>query len=411
MDFKAASSDTMLELEDALERILSAVQPLGEETVPLNSAVGRVLAGPVASPVDIPLFDNSAMDGYAVRAADVAAACEQNPVSLQVGGRIAAGEMSEGSVDAGTCVRLFTGSPLPRGADAVVMQEDTRTDPVNSDKVRFIDSVRPWENVRLRGEDVKRETVLVQGGGRLTAGHVALLAAAGVKEVRAGRQPIAALLATGSELVEPGQPLRPGAIYESNRLMLSAQARQAGAVARVFPLVPDTLSAAREALHAALADSDVLVTSGGVSVGEFDFVKKAFEQLGGHLDFWRVSIKPGRPFVFGRAEGKFLFGLPGNPVSALVTFLLLARPALLRLQGAADTGLPKSTGRLAETLTNPSDRRHFMRVVVDDSGQVRSTGAQASHILSSLARANGLVDVPPKASLASGTMISVLRWD
>ena len=401
----------MLELEDALRRILSAVQPLGEETVPLDSAAGRILAAPITSPIDIPLFDNSAMDGYAVRAADVAGAREQNPISLQVCGRIAAGEVFEGSVEPGTCVRLFTGSPLPGGADAVVMQEDTRTDPANPHRVRFLDAVRPWENVRLRGEDVKREGALVQEAGRLTAGHLALLAASGVKEVRVGRRPTAALLATGSELAESGQPLRPGMIYESNRLMLSTLAHRAGAVARVFPVVPDTLPAMREALHAALSDCDVLVTSGGVSVGEFDFVKKSIEQLGGHVDFWRVAIKPGRPFVFGRAQGKLLFGLPGNPVSALVTFLLLARPALLRLQGAADTGLPKSFGRLAETLANPSDRRHFMRVVVDETGEVRSAGAQASHILSSLAGANGLVDVPPRASLAGGTMISVLRWD
>jgi len=401
----------MLELEDALERILSAVQSLGEETVPLESAAGRVLSRPVVSPLDIPVFDNSAMDGYAVRAADVAAAREQNPVSLQVRGRIAAGEVFEGSVEPGACVRLFTGSPLPRGADAVIMQEDARTDPADPDRVRFVDGVRPWENVRLRGEDVKQEAVLVQSGVRLSAGHLALVAAGGVKEVRVGRRPTAALLATGNELVEPGQPLRPGMIYESNRLMLSVLAQQAAAVPRVFPLVPDTLSAARDAFHGALADCDVLVTSGGVSVGEFDFVKKAFEQLGGQLDFWRVSIKPGRPFVFGRAQGKLLFGLPGNPVSALVTFLLLARPALLRLQGAVDTALPKSMGRLVETLTNPSDRRHFMRVIVDDTGQVRSAGAQASHILSSLAGANGLVDVPPKACLAAGAMISVLRWD
>jgi molybdopterin molybdotransferase len=153
------------------------------------------------------------------------------------------------------------------------------------------------------------------------------------------------------------------------------------------------------------------VTSGGVSVGDFDFVKQAIEQLGGLLDFWRVSIKPGKPFVFGRAQGKLFFGLPGNPVSALVTFLLLARPALLRLQGATRTGLPESGGVLAETLANPADRRHFMRVSVDDAGRVRSAGAQASHMLSSLAGANGLVDVPPNASLTAGTMISVLRCD
>jgi molybdopterin molybdotransferase len=401
----------MLELEDAQERILSAVQPLGEETVPLSSAAGRVLRQSVVSPIDLPPFDNSAMDGYAVRAADVAAACELRPVSLEARGQIPAGEVFAGIVESGTCVRLFTGSPLPEGADTVVMQEDTRVNTANPGEVRFIDAVRPWENVRLRGEDVKCGTVLVQGGDRLTAGRLALLAAAGVEDVRVGRRPTTGVLATGSELIESGQSLRPGTIYESNRVMLAAQAQRDGVIARVFPLVRDTPSAACEALRAALNECDVLVTSGGVSVGEFDFVKQAIQSLGGELDFWRVSIKPGKPFVFGRAHGKLLFGLPGNPVSALVTFLLLARPALLRLQGARDTGLPKSSGLLTETLSNPGNRRHFMRVAVDDAGRVRSAGAQASHILSSLAGANGLVDVPPNASLSAGTMVPVLRWD
>ena len=401
----------MLELEDALNRILSAIQPLEHETVALTDAADRVLWEPILSPVDLPRFDNSAMDGYAVRAADLAAASAEKPASLQVRGKVAAGEVFAGNVAAGTCVRLFTGSPLPTGADAVVMQEDTRLDPSRPDTVWFLEAVRPWENVRLRGEDAKRGATLAQTGDRLTFGQISLLAAAGLLELKVSRKPRVGLLATGSELEEAGRPLRPGQIYESNRVMLAALVKRAGADPEIFPLVPDTLEATRSALESALARCDAAITTGGVSVGEFDFVKAAFEQMGGQLNFWRVSIKPGKPFVFGRLGRKFLFGLPGNPVSALVTFLLLARPALARMQGACEPGLAQCPGTLTGPLTNPADRRHFMRVAQDHAGRVRSVGAQASHLLSSVAQANGLVDVPPRTTYASGTAVIVLRWD
>jgi molybdopterin molybdotransferase len=219
------------------------------------------------------------------------------------------------------------------------------------------------------------------------------------------------LLATGSELQEPGQPLAPGRIYESNRLALAALLRHVGAVPRIFPLVADELAATSRALEEACSQCDAVVTTGGVSVGEMDFIKRAFGQVGGELEFWKVAIKPGRPFAFGRCRGKLLFGLPGNPVSALVTFLLLVRPALLRWQGAANLSLPALPGVLAEPLANDGGRRHFMRVKVDSVGRVYSAGIQASHVLSSVAVANGLVDVPPNTTLGAGTAVSVLRWD
>jgi len=401
----------MLELEQALQRILSSVQPLDLEKVSLQEAAGRVLAEPTVSPVDLPLFDNSAMDGYAVRAVDLANASGNDPRALRMIGKVAAGNVFNGTVRAGTCVRLFTGSPLPCGADAVVMQEDTRVDPVPSEQVWFFDAVKPWENIRLQGEDIKRGAKLAETGSRLTAARAGLLAATGITEITVARQPRVALLSTGSELTEGARPLLPGKIYESNRVMLAALMKRVGAVARIFPPAPDTLEGTRAALETMLNESDAVVASGGVSVGEYDFVKAAFEKLGGELVFWKISIKPGKPFVFGRAGKKFLFGLPGNPVSAFVTFLLLVRPALAAMQGAAETGLPQSIGVLAEPLTNPGERRHFLRVLVDDAGRVSSAGTQASHRLGSLAEANGLLDVPPQTSLPAGASVSVLRWD
>jgi len=401
----------MLELEEALNRILSVVQPLDPETVLIEEAPDRVLAEPAFSPLDLPPFDNSAMDGYAVRALDLAGAGADHPLPVRLIGKAAAGEVFPGALEHGTCVRVFTGSPLPIGADAILMQEDTRPDPTEPDRVWCLEAVKPWENVRLQGEVVKRGAKLAGPGSRLTAGHVALFAAAGISQVHVARRPRLSVLATGDELVENGQPLLPGQIYESNRVMLATLARRAGAVPLLRPLVPDTMEATRSALEKALAESDAVVTSGGVSVGESDFVKAAFERMGGQLDFWKIAIRPGKPFAFGRAAGKLLFGLPGNPVSALVTFQLLVRPALAAMQGAAETGLPGSNGVLIEPLANHGDRRHFVRVVIDAAGRVRSAGTQASHYLSSLANANGLVDVPPRASLPAGAAVLVLRWD
>ncbi|HEX4644747.1 MAG TPA: gephyrin-like molybdotransferase Glp [Verrucomicrobiae bacterium] len=401
----------MLELESALEKILAALPPAEGEDIPLAQAHGRVLMERILSTVDLPLFDNSAMDGYAARSEDLKGAAPESSVQLRLLGKVAAGQMFAEEVKAGTCVRLFTGSPVPRGADSVIMQEDTRLDPACPGAVSFLDCPKPWENVRLQGEDLKRGAMVVEAGGILNPGRLGLLAAVGVMRVRVGRQPRVGLLASGSELVEGGQPLFPGAIYESNRLALSALIARAGGVSRVFPLVRDTLTETRRALEQALTECDMVVTSGGVSVGEMDFIKTAFEELGGQLQFWKVAIKPGRPFAFGRWKKSFLFGLPGNPVSAFVTFLLLVRPALARWQGAMDTTLPAHPGILAEPLANPGNRRHFMRVRVDQSGKVRSTGAQASHILTSLAEANGLVDMPPQTTLESGSTVPVLRWD
>jgi molybdopterin molybdotransferase len=400
----------MLELDEAVSRILSVLPVPVAEPVAIGQAYGRVLAASAHSPVPLPPFDNSAMDGYAVRAGDTASAGAQHPTRLRIVGKAAAGETFAGELAAGQCVRLFTGSPLPRGADAVVMQEDTRLEPGHLAEVLVLQPARPWENVRLQGEDIKAGTEIASAGSVLGAGQVSLLAAAGLAVIQAGRRPGVALLATGSELIEPGQPLGPGQIYESNRAGLAPLVQRAGGVPRLLPLVPDTLAATRSALETAFRDCDLVVTSGGVSVGEMDFIKRAFADSGGELQFWKVAIKPGRPFVFGRLQGKFLFGLPGNPVSAMVTFLLLVRPALLRWQGATEVSLPAHPGVLAEPVANPGPRRHFLRVRIDAAGNVRSAGAQASHMLSSLAAAGGLVDVPPGTTLPQGATVPVLSF-
>jgi molybdopterin molybdotransferase len=401
----------MVELEEAIARILAALPTPQAEVVSLPEAWKRVVLEPVSSPIDLPPFDNSAMDGYAVRALDVLEAKAEAPVCLRLAGRVVAGEVFPGEIKEGDCVRLFTGSPMPKGADAVVMQEDTRVDPGKPGEVFVVDAVRPWENVRFHGEDVRAGASLAQPGQVLSAGRLSLLAAAGVQRVSVGRRPNVGLISTGTELAEPGQALRPGHIYESNRVGLDALIRNTGARSILFPLVPDRPEATEEAILTGFKECDIVVTTGGASVGELDLVRSSFKRLGGEIEFWKIAIKPGRPFMFGRLGARLLFGLPGNPVSALVTFLLLVRPALLSAQGAADVALPTVQGILKEALSNPGSRRHFVRVRMDPQGGVVAAGSQASHLLLSFAAANGLVDIPPESSLAAGSSVAVRRMD
>ena len=406
----AALADA-LELESALKRINEALPSPQREDVALPDAASRIAFEEVLSPMDLPSFDNSAMDGYAVRAEDTAATNSSQPVRLRNRGILAAGESFSGELGPGECLRLFTGAPLPAGTNAVVMQEDARPDAAGADVISIVAPVTPWENVRFRGEDVKRGQRLCGRGQRLGFGHLALLAATGHATIAVGKPPAVSVLATGSELREPGAPLLHGQIYESNRAALRGLIAAVGPLPRLAPIVADTLVETRNSLQEAFASSDMVISCGGVSVGEFDFVKRAFEDLGGCLEFWRVNIRPGRPFVFGRLGERFLFGLPGNPVSAVVTFLLLVRPALLRWQGAADCHLPRTAGILAQPLQNHGERRHFVRVRIDESGMVHPTGTQASHILNSLAAANGLVDLPPQAKLSPGDKTPVLLFE
>jgi molybdopterin molybdotransferase len=399
----------MTGLEEARTQILQMVGSVGRETVSLKRAAGRIAADSIAANHDLPLFDNSAMDGYAVRSIDVSRATMVKPAKLKILGKVAAGEVCDKRLEQETAVRVFTGSALPYGADAVVMQEDTiDADP---DHIQVLEPVKPYENVRLKGEDVRKGDTVLREGTTITPAFVGLLGSLGVAEISVFKRLKVGLIATGSELLEPGAPPSDGKVFESNRAMLASFIERIGAEANIYPIVRDDLATTQAAFEKAFSENNVVVTSGGVSVGEFDYVKQAFEAIGGTQNLWKVNIKPGKPFVFGRKGDKFLFGLPGNPVSALVTFVLLARPALLRMQGAINVDLPSHMAVLAEQLTNRGDRRHFIRVCVESSGNVRLSGTQASHMLSSLAAANGLVDVPAGKTLEAGANVQVWRLD
>lgn len=396
----------MWTLEEARSRLLADLPRLPLESVPLEVAVGRFIPSELAAAIDLPPFDNSAMDGYAVRAEDTRGASPEQPVRLRRIGATAAGNVFTGRAEVGDCVRVFTGSPLPAGTDCVIMQEDV--DATESDIV-VREPARPWEFVRFRGEDVAAGSTVLSCGARISPAAIGLLAALGLPHVTVCRRPRVAIIATGSELQPAGTPLEPGRIYESNSPMLEALLRTAGAQISHRLWVPDDARRTAEALAETLSSADLVVTAGGASVGEHDLVRSAFTGLGGSVEFWRIAMKPGKPFFYGRLGERILLGVPGNPVSAFVTALLLVLPAVLSMQGAEDPLPPDSAGVLAEEVSNPNSRRHFVRVILNRAGQVHRAGVQASHALSPLAAATGLVDVPPRTTLAAGDTVRVLR--
>ncbi|MGZ3586650.1 MAG: molybdopterin molybdotransferase MoeA [Candidatus Limnocylindrales bacterium] len=411
----------MLPLEEALQRMLAGLQPLPAEEVPLEEAVGRVLAAPVEAAVTMPPWDNSAMDGFAVHAADIAAAAPGHPVTLRVSGEVAAGHAPIGRVVSGTAMRVLTGAMLPPGADAVVPVEETDAAPGLAElpaTVAVLAASPPGQHVRRAGSDIVAGQPLLRAGTRIRPATVALLASAGHARVVVHRRPRAAILSTGDELAPPGEPLGPGQIHDSNGLMLVALARQAGAEPRRLAPAADTLDAVLDRLSDARAWADLIIASGGVSVGARDVVRLAFEAIG-RVDLWRVAVQPGKPLAFGHADGVLLFGLPGNPVSSYVTFQLFVRPVLYALEGQADpTRRRILRARLAEPVTKAADRRAFLRVslardpAVPDGWLARLAGGQGSHVLSALAAADGLAVVPEgQPGLPAGAEVDVWLTD
>jgi len=402
----------LMPLDEAWSRLKDAAlahraaQPPLTERVDSFEALGRVLAQSLTSGVDVPPLDNSAMDGYALRAADVASASADAPALLSQAQRIAAGQVG-GVLQAGTCARIFTGAPVPPGADAVVMQEHAQ--PQADGSVAFAQAVPPGHNVRQRGEDIASGQTVLHAGVALTAAGLGVAASVGAQQLSVFKRPRVAVLTTGNELVMPGQPLPEGAIYNSNRHTLRGLVQACGGQASDLGIVPDQLEATRAALRAAAADHDLIITSGGVSVGEEDHLRAAV-LTEGELDFWALAIKPGKPFVFGairRHDGSraLYMGLPGNPAASFVTFLLLVRPVLALLAGqgwAVPQALPL---RAAFDWPRPDKRREFLRARLEASGQVSLYPHQGSGVLTSAAWADGLVDLAPGQTVCEGDTV------
>jgi molybdopterin molybdotransferase len=391
----------LLSIEEALSRILGHAGRLPSEPVPLVEAAGRVLAEPAVSRVDLPPFPSSAMDGFAVRAGDT-------PASLPVAFRVAAGAPSAERLPDGAAASIATGGAVPEGADAVVPIENV----VELDgKIEVTDAAAQGAHIRPRGGDVEEGQVVVDAGSRLGAAQIGALGAAGVATVVCSTRPRVAVLATGSELRAPGEPLGAGQIFESNRAMVAAVLTSAGAVVEPLPVVSDDADLHREALARGL-EADVLVTTGGVSVGLHDLVRTIARELGVEEVFWGVAVKPGKPLSFGVRGTTLVFGLPGNPVSALVGALLFVRPALLALQGLADPRLQLEVGRLASSLRRNGRRDEFVRArrrLADDGIVLEPVAGQESHMIVRAATADALVQVPRgSGELAPGAAVRYL---
>jgi molybdopterin molybdotransferase len=399
----------MLTLDEALSRLLSAVRPLpatDSERVSTFDALGRVLAEDVRSGLDVPPADNTSMDGYALRCADVPAVGTVLPVSQRIPAGVVGAPLQPGSV-----ARIFTGAQVPAGADAVVMQEQCEQ---VGDAVRINTVAQPGQWIRRRGEDVQLGAVVLKAGTRLSPQALGLAASVGAATLDVAPRPRVALFSTGDELVMPGEALKPGAIYNSNRFTLRALIQALGCECTDLGIVPDRLDATREALRHAAQGNHLIVTSGGVSVGEEDHLRPAVAAEG-RIDLWQIAIKPGKPLAFGEvrradASTAWFIGLPGNPVSSFITFLLAVRPVLMRLQGATDAGPVGLTMRADFDWPRPDKRREFLRVRRNAQGGLDLFPNQSSGVLTSTVWGDGVVDNPSGQAIRAGDVVRYLPF-
>lgn len=393
----------LLPLSDALQGMLEQLACCCDrEQLPLPEALGRVLASDIASPLAVPPFDNSAMDGYAVRLADLAGG-----TPLIMAGKAFAGQPYQGEWPAGHCVRIMTGAPVPAGTDAVVMQEETQAD---GDRITFLCKPIVGQNIRLAGSDIDKGACVLPAGTRLTPREMPLLASLGVATVAVRRPLKVAIFSTGDELKPVGTPLAHGDIYDSNRYGVRAMLARMGCDCLDLGIIPDDPAQLRAAFIRADKEADVLITTGGVSVGEADFTKQLLDELG-EIGFWKLAIKPGKPFAFGRLPRAWFFGLPGNPVSAMVTFDQLVQPALAKLAGQQFVRPLQLQAIAAEPLKKSPGRLDFQRGMLSQGPnglEVRSTGSQDSAVFSSLSRANCYIVLErERGRVAAGEMVTV----
>jgi molybdopterin molybdotransferase len=387
--------------EEARQRILEKVTPLPNRTVRIETALDHFSARDIAARLPLPAFDNSAMDGYAV----VASSCKRGG-RLRVIGEQPAGPDRKLRVSDGEAVRIFTGATLPEGADAVVMQEDVTRDGTD---ISVNVNVDAGEFVRRRGCDLAEGQRILAKGERIRTAAIALLASQGLADVTVGGKATAAVISTGDELVKPGDELEAGQIYDSNSMLLSALLERCGVSEAAVESCRDDQQSLGDAIKRGMKNH-VLIISGGVSVGEHDLVKETLRELGAKIEIWRVAVKPGKPFLFGEVGECFVFGVPGNPVSAFVTFLQFVRPAILRMMGATNLDLPQVPAKLAVDLTNDGDRPHYIRGKLEH-GKFMSVGRQESHALFGLSQANALVRVAVGQSLKADEIVDVQICD
>ena len=403
-------AEAMLSVDDARARVLAAVEPLEVVSMALIEARGYAVASDVFAPHDLPRFANSAMDGFAVRSSDASDASEQAPVKLRIAGEVRAGDPGRIEVSPGTAVRIMTGAPVPPGGDAVVPVEEIEE---RGDDLTVTTPAPAGRHVRPAGDDLKAGELLVRRGTELEAGELALLASMGVSPVEVHRRPRVAVLVTGDELVSPESDPAPGQIRDSNSIALAALVAATGAEVVRLERVPDELPAVRESFEQAAAHADLVLSSGGVAVGKYDFVKAVVEELG-RIELWRVAMQPGKPVVLGALKDTPFLGLPGNPVSIHVGFEQFVRPAIRKMRGCAELLRPTVRAVLTSPVEKRPGRLHFVRVVLEASAggwTATPTGPQGSHIQSSLIGCHGVARFPREATqLAAGEEVIVEVW-
>jgi molybdopterin molybdotransferase len=384
----------MISVEEALARILTEISPLTVTRVALPESSGLVLAQDIVAQEDIPPFANSAMDGFALLSRDSQPQHGQ-PARLRITGEVAAGYVADHSVEEGTCMRIMTGAPVPEGADSVIQVELTRAEGPNSEWVEILEAVPPGNNIRPAGEDMQRGQTVLRQGSEIGPWEIGVLATLGWASVPVIRRPHAAILGTGDEVIDVEEPLRPGKIRNSNSYLLEAAVRRAGAMPHRLGVARDTVESLREKFSEA-AQYDLIITSGGVSVGDFDLVKNIMSEQG-QINFWRINMRPGKPVAFGHISGVPLLGLPGNPVSAAVTFELFGRPVIRMMLGHTRLVRPQVDVIVEDGISERAMRRHYVRARVewrDGRFVAHTTGNQGSHIMTSLLNVNALVIVP-----------------
>ena len=387
---------SMIQVQEALDKILCQIQFKGVERVPLGQALGRVLTEDVVSRINNPPLDNSAMDGYAVIAKDIQSATPENPVKLEMVEEIAAGYTAKGTLKPGQTMRIMTGAPIPPGADAVLMQEDTQKD---GNAILCLDKADVAENIRRAGEDVKIGEGVIKKGTTLSPAHIGMLAVIGRSQIAVSQRPTVAILSTGDEILELDETPQGPQIFNSNGHMLAAQIKSAGGIPVYLGIAKDTEKDLMEKFEWALK-ADIVVSSGGVSVGDYDLVKSSLQKMGQDMLFWKVAMKPGKPLAFGRIGKTPIFGLPGNPVSSFVSFEQFVRPSLRKVLGCSDLSHKTVQAKLTRTINKKPGRLHFLSSVVswaDGEYTVTPAGEQGSGILKSAANANGLLIFPLEA--------------
>jgi len=412
----------VISVEEALEKILSYVEVLEPERKPILDCLGQVLAEDIYSTIDIPPLDNSAMDGYAVQAEDTRGASKSSPRVLVVVGEVAAGSMPTEEVTPGRAIRIMTGAPLPKGADAVVQFEDTdeidrKLPQGNLSQIGIFRQVRKGLNVRYRGEDIAKGALILEKGTTLRPAEIGVLASLGHSETKVIRRPIVSVLATGDELIDTTHPLAPGKIYNSNTYTIAAQVLRYGGIPKILGIGRDLVEPLTEKINQGL-DTDMLITSGGVSLGDYDIVKDVLAKRG-EIAFWTVCMKPGKPLAFGviRGEEKEVphLGLPGNPVSSMITFEQFARPAILKMMGEKNLAKPSIQAIIENDVINTDGRRIYARVkVTKHNGQYYAhlAGSQGSGVFTSMAKANGLAIIPENTKkIKAGGIVQVQMLD